>query len=519
MLLIVAVLSGLISRNNFRSVQRVVNSEVRYQNLVHRLPQMLFTLNRNGEILWTNMAAYAILGLPSKAAIGSKIRDHMVDSDGFRLEKTGTRGTFQVRDFNGNIKYVDCIIQPTETRESDVAWEGSITDVTDRELALAQREEMASRLFQYQKMESLSTLASGMAHDFNNILQTAYDIIDRVGDETGEEGTRRDMMMISEVLTDAKFLVSELLAVGRKQPLDYTTMDIREFVKKVVPHFHEQIGEMYSVDLQNQPMWIQGDPNYLKRIMQNFFGNARDAMPDGGAISIEVFAEHKAGIAGNVVIRFSDTGPGIPEQLVDKIFDPFFTTKKAGKGTGLGLALVRRVVLLHNGQIQVERTGPDGTTFRIEIPQSEEAGEDRDTRAMMSSRKKARVLLLDDDAKIRDILKFFLTELDYRVCEGNTLQEGVRALKRYKKDCDVVILDWRLGGENPHKVIEKLRAIKKDLIVIVVSGYPPNEKSIKQMNIYRWFTKPYDKNRLDLELQRVLHLKDRETPISPGTPA
>jgi PAS domain S-box-containing protein len=517
MLLTVSVLSGLISRNNFLSVQRVVSSEVRYHNLVHRLPQMLFTLNRNGEIVWSNMAAYAILGIPSKAIVGSKIRDHMVDPDSFRLEKQGTRGTFQIRDFNGNVKFVDCMIQPTEKDEGGAAWEGSMGDVTDRELALTQREEMANRLFQYQKMESLSTLASGMAHDFNNILQVAYDIIDKVGNETQEDTTRRDMMLISEALTDAKFLISELLAIGRKQPLDYTTMDMGQFLKEVVPRFEEQLGENYSVEMNiaEEPMWIQGDPN-LKRIFQNFFGNARDAMPDGGAITIESFVERRAGEAGNVVIRFSDTGTGIPQQYLDKIFDPFFTTKKAGKGTGLGLALVRRVVLLHNGQIQVERTGEEGTTFRIEIPESESAGEDRDTKSILLSRKTTRLLLLDDDPKIRDILRFFLTDLDYKVSEATTMEEGVRALKKYKKTCDVAILDWKLGGDNPRKVIESLREIRPDIIIIVVSGYPPNEKDISEMNIYRWFTKPYDKNRLDLEVQKALYVREKQQSTSPG---
>ncbi|MBD3390972.1 MAG: response regulator [Chitinivibrionales bacterium] len=512
MLLIVSILSGLISRNNFLSVQRVVTSEVRYHNLVHRLPQMLFTLNRGGEIVWANMAAYSILGIPSKAVVGSRLRDHMVDPDGFKLDKFGTRGTFQIRDFNGNIKFVDCIVQPTEKDDSGASWEGSMTDVTERELALTQREEMSSRLFQYQKMESLSTLASGMAHDFNNILQTSYDIIDRVGKETKEDQTRREMMLISETLTDAKFLISELLAIGRKQPLDYTPMDLGPFIKEIVPHFEEQIGETYSValDIADDPLWIQGDPNYLKRIFQNFFGNARDAMPDGGAITVEAFLEQKAGEASNVVVRFSDTGTGIPPHLLDKIFDPFFTTKKVGKGTGLGLALVRRVVLLHNGQIHVEKTGADGTTFRIEIPESESGGEDRDTKSILLSRKATRVLLLDDDPKIRDILKFFLTDLDYKVCEGTTMAEAERAIRRYRKDCEIAILDWKLGGENPRKVIQNLRAIRPDLVIIVVSGYPPSEKDISEMGIFRWFTKPYDKNRLDLEIQKALHLKERD---------
>jgi PAS domain S-box-containing protein len=511
MLLIVAILSGLISRNNFLSIQRVTASEVRYHNLVHRLPQMLFTLNRAGELLWANMATYSILGIPSKAIVGSKLHDYMTEPDSFKLENQGTRGTFQMRDFNGRTRFVDCIIQPVKNDEGRVAWEGSITDVTERELALTQREEMSSRLFQYQKMESLSTLAGGMAHDFNNILQTSYDIIEKVAEETKEDTTRKNMALISEVLTDARFLISELLAIGRKKPLDYMSLDVSAFVKDVMPKYREQIGEKFNLEIKvpEHPLWIQGDPNYLKRIFQNFFGNSRDAMPNGGTVTVEAFSEKRAGETGIIVIRFCDTGTGIPQQFVDKIFDPFFTTKKAGKGTGLGLALVRRVVQLHNGQVRIEKTDAEGTVFRVEIPESESSGNNADTKSILLSRKNTRLLLLDDDPKIRDILKFFLNELNYSVCEATTQEEGIRALMRYHQDCDVVIMDWMLGGDNPKTVIDRLRGIKSDIIIIVVSGYPPNEKDIKELNIFRWFTKPYDKNRLDLEIQRALHMKEK----------
>jgi PAS domain S-box-containing protein len=515
-LIMVALLSGFISRKNFLSIQKVALSEVRYHNLVHRLPQMLFTLDKEGKFLWSNMASFTIIGIPSKAISGRNIRDYMVNAESFRLEKMGVRGTYQVKDFNGNVKFVDCTISPADKDENGVVWEGSKEDVTDRELALTQREEMGNRLFQYQKMESLSTLASGMAHDFNNILQTSYDIIDRVGTQTREDNTRRNMMLLSETLTDAKFLVSELLAIGRKQPLDYSALDVGHFITDIVPLYRDQLGPNYrlDVDVPPQPLWIQGDANYLKRIFQNFVGNARDAMPGGGTMTIQAFPESKAGETGTVVIRVSDTGTGIPPGIVDKIFDPFFTTKKAGKGTGLGLTLVRKIVTLHNGQIRVEKTGATGTTFRIEIPESEQGGEGRDTKFIMMHRRTGTLLLLDDDHKIRDILKFFLTDFGYKVIEGANSEEGVAVMEQHKEDCRVVIMDWRLAGENPHKVIDKLRSVNPQAVIIVVSGYPPREKSIEEMNIFRWFTKPYDKNRLDLEVQKALYVQPKNGPVS-----
>ncbi len=507
-LLIVGVLSGLTSRNNFKSIQKVSNSEVRYHNLVHRLPQMLFTLNAQGDFLWANMASYAILGIPSKIIHGRNIRDFIIQPEQFRLDPFGTRGTFQVSDFNGTVKFVDMNIQPVDEKDSPVGWDGSMVDVTDRELAIGQREEMANRFFQYQKMESLGTLASGMAHDFNNILQTVNDLTERVSVQTGEEETKKQMKLISETLVDAKFLVSELFALGRKKPLDYSTIEIISFLRETIPLLTEQLGSSYSVNLNTaeDALFVQADPNYLKRIFQNFFGNARDAMPQGGSITIDCFAVRKQGEANNVVIRFSDTGTGIPEVLQEKIFDPFFTTKKPGKGTGLGLALVRRIITLHNGQVSIENSDAEGTTFRIEIPESDRGDLDIDTKSVMLNRIKTTILILDDDPKIRDILRFFLNELKYEVLEASTCEQGENALRDHIDDCRVLIMDWRLGNENPHTVVEKLRALKGDLIVFVVSGYPPLEKSINELKIYRWFTKPYDKSRLDLEIQKALYL-------------
>jgi len=132
-----------------------------------------------------------------------------------------------------------------------------------------------------------------------------------------------------------------------------------------------------------------------------------------------------------------------------------------------------------------------------------------DTKSVLVNRIPASVLLLEDDRKIRKILTFFLTDLSYTTLEASTPDEGVALLKEHP-ECQVLIMDWRLGNEDPHRVIEQLRKIRNGLIVIVVSGYSPKQNSIKKMNIFRWLTKPYDKNRLDLEIQKALYVRSKE---------
>jgi PAS domain S-box-containing protein len=514
MLLIVASVSGFVSRGNFKSIEAIVSSKIQYHRLVHRLPQMLFSLDRSGRFVWCNSAAYNVLGIPAKAMAGRRLHDFLVDESELTLahDRPMVRGTFRIADFNGRTKWVECTFRRAGNGDPSIEWEGTMADVTERELAISQREEMVQRLFQYQKMESLGTLASGMAHDFNNILQTMMDLTERVEGQTKEEETRRGMELMSETLTDARFLVSELFALGRKKPLNYSTMNLVAFLRKIVPQFAGQLGEQCEIklDARDDALWVQGDSDYLKRVFQNLFGNARDAMPGGGTVTVSCSAERRRGGAGNVVVTVADTGTGIPKALAEKVFDPFFTTKKPGKGTGLGLALVRRIVSLHNGRVEIAKSDDTGTTFRITIPESEQSGLDSDTTSILRERIPATVLLLDDEPKIRDILRIFLSDLGYTIHEAASEAEGKRVLSAHKKECGVLVMDWKLGDEDPVEVLEALRAIRSDLIVFVVSGYEPDERKVEELNICRWFTKPYDKARLDLEIQRALHHRARD---------
>lgn len=507
--LMVSVLSAVVSINNYRTLMKEVSSDVRYHNLVHRLPEMIFTLDTNGNVLWANSASYSLMGLPAQVFVGKNIKSFLMRPEGFRLDSKGLKGTFEMQDANKNHKFVDCILQYSTGDCSQPVFEGIMSDVTDRELAISQREEMVNRLFQYQKMESLGTLASGMAHDFNNILQTVKDITAMVSRQSSEVETKRKMELIDETISDAKFLVSELFALGRKKLFDHRAVNLNELVRNLVPHYRGQLGERYDIQFRecSHECWVQGDPDYLKRVFQNLFGNARDAMPEGGTITVSLQPEVDKEESGTVVMRVSDMGTGIPAELREKIFDPFFSTKKPGKGTGLGLALVRRIIMLHNGNVFVEKSCSTGTVFRIELPLSAPANpRGRMEAQKIVDRQSCTVLLLDDDPKIRDVLKFFLGEFRYPVCEASNCDEAKVELARNVEECRVLIMDWNLGNDDPAQVIRSLRSIREDLAVIVVSGYPPpQQKKIDLLGIQKWFTKPYDKFLLDLEIQKVLN--------------
>lgn len=508
-LLITAGICEFLARNNLKLLENGKKPEESFDDQNGSLPLLFLKLDKTGSIIWSSINSK--FGITSQEMAGRNISDFIDESEYFQFDGQSVEGTFRVRNFPEEIKYIDCAIHVPDKRDTNLL-EGYMIDVSDRERAILQSEKMEKKLFLYKKMESLGTLASGMAHDFNNILQAISDVVERVNTDTSEPDTKNGMELIAETLDDAGFLISELAALGRKKPLNYAPLNIPEFLREIVSFYGKQLGDQYDLELNvvEENLWVQGDADYLKRIFQNLFGNARDAMPDGGYFTIECFLTQVEGGDRSVVIRFSDTGIGIPENIIEKIFDPFYTTKKKGKGTGLGLALVSRIVTLHKGQIFVEKSNSQGTTFRIEIPECEKDTSGFDTRIIYIKRLTASVLLLDDDPKIRKILNFFLTDLSYKTFEASTMNEGLDILKKNVNECKILIMDWKLKDSEPYTVIKKFRELNPELIIIVVSGYSPSKKAIKKMNIFRWITKPFDKDHLDLEIQKALHLAEKE---------
>jgi two-component system, cell cycle sensor histidine kinase and response regulator CckA len=301
-----------------------------------------------------------------------------------------------------------------------------------------------------------------------------------------------------------------LLSLGSSDALSLARIDVREFVGGVARSLNERAGDKWDIRAETgaEPLWVRADREYLKRAVENLAWNAVDAMAEGGTVQLACSAEATGDGGRDIVLRVSDSGGGIPADMLDRIFDPFVSGKAPGKGTGLGLSLTQHIVSLHKGTIAVERTSMLGTTFRIALPEAEVLEVDSDTRWMSSKRRQARVLVLDDDEKIRDVLKSFLRDLKYEVVEAKNGAEAKAELLRYRESCRVLVMDWRIEGEKPGESIRSLRRIREDLIVIVISGYAPDLRAVESFGIRRWFTKPYDRAILDLEIQRALYLAD-----------
>ncbi|MBN1982698.1 MAG: response regulator [Chitinivibrionales bacterium] len=509
-LLIASFVTSLVSCSYLKTALKILDSEGALRNLGKVLPIILFKVDREGTVIWAEVTSPHHFGLESNAMVGKDIR-YFIDAAELYLRAEALRRTYKAKNFNKEVLFIDCSLH---FNENDGTWEGSFVDVTDRQHAIVQREEMEQRLFQYQKMDSLGALASGMAHDFNHILQTIAGLSDRITAATQEPETKKHISEITSSLSEAHLLTTELVALGRKKPLNYSFLQVDAFLRDIMPHYAVQLGGKFELKLllSDELLSIQADSTYLKRVFQNLIGNAQDAMPEGGTITIEAFKMMRSESAeSTVVIRVSDTGAGIAPMIADRIFDPFFSTKKKGKGTGLGLAVVRRIVALHKGTISLEKSDSSGTVFRIELPFCDRDENDVDTKKVLLNRINAHLIILDDDERMRKINSFFLSEFSYTTFEAATVDEGLAIVQNNLAYCCVLLLDWKMPNHDPHKVIQAFRTIKPDLIIIVVSGYQPDHSILKNRTVFRWITKPYDRYRLDLEIQKALYLKNKST--------
>jgi len=334
------------------------------------------------------------------------------------------------------------------------------------------------------------------------------DSIDRLIGEVNEPCVTERLVRIKDQIGQAQYLASELLSLGSDYQLSFDKVEVRAFLAMVIVALRERFDPKYRIEYTggDTPLPIRADTRHLRRVFENLVGNACDAMPEGGVVTLWAGRLKRPGGVDSVAVHVADTGTGIAEGILDKVFDPFVTTKGPGKGTGLGLALVQHLVNLHKGTISVERSGPAGTTFCLEFPAADTLEINRDTHWMLSPRQRTRVLVLDDDPRIREVLRAFLVGLKYDTCEAGSLAEARRELTHWRTECRVLVMDWHIEGEEPSRILRELRAIVPSLLVIVVSGYLPDRAAIRDLGICRWFTKPYDRNLLDVEIQRTLFM-------------
>jgi nitrogen-specific signal transduction histidine kinase len=354
---------------------------------------------------------------------------------------------------------------------------------------ITEQRRLEEELRQAQKLEAIGQLAGGVAHDFNNILAV---IIMQTGLTAMEEGltdtAREGLRQIHLAAERAANLTRQLLAFSRRQVMQPRDLDLNEVVTNLTKMLQRIIGEdvWLEMRLYPTPLMTHADAGMLDQVLMNLAVNARDAMPKGGRLIIETTArEISAAEAAALLdvkpghyvgLSVSDTGCGIPPEILPRIFEPFFTTKEPGKGTGLGLATVFGIVKQHGGCIQVASEPGRGTTFEVYLPALAEtttAASEAESRPGPRGGTET-ILLVEDDADVRLVTRITLERHGYRVLEA---PDGLAALELWRQHRDAVALlltDLVMPGElDGRELAQRLRADRPQLKVIYTSGYSP----------------------------------------------
>ena len=353
---------------------------------------------------------------------------------------------------------------------------------------ITERKRLEEQLLQSQKMEAVGQLAGGVAHDFNNILTAIVGYADLLAAEFTGTNSRHleDLEEIRKAARRAAALTRQLLAFSRKQVLEPRIIDMNGVVMNLEKMLRSLISENISLQthLATDLAAARADPNQLEQVIMNLAINARDAMPEGGSLTIETgnatldedyAAQHVSVLPGEyVMLAVTDTGCGMDEHTKARIFEPFFTTKAPGRGTGLGLSTVYGIVKQSGGNIWLYSEPNKGTTFKVYLPAVHAAPEDIGKLAPpeLAQRGGGTVLLVEDDDQLRRLAHRALAAQGYTVLEAERGATALDIARRHKGVIDLLLTDVIMPDTNGRKLADALRASRPGLRVLFMSGYP-----------------------------------------------
>ncbi|HEX6026931.1 MAG TPA: ATP-binding protein [Solirubrobacter sp.] len=347
---------------------------------------------------------------------------------------------------------------------------------------VSERKRLESRLAEAEKMEAIGRLAGGVAHDFNNLLTVITGYAEIL---LARDGESEELGEIARAANQAAALTRQLLAFSRRQVLHPKILDLNEIVAGMETMLHRIIGDDVSVGIKLAPNLapVEADRAQIERVILNLAANARDAMPDGGALTIEtanvdVDAEQVAshgddGITGpHVLLAVSDTGHGMDEEVAKHLFEPFFTTKGAGTGTGLGLATVFGVVKQSGGGIYVYSEPGRGTTFKIYLPAATAPAAQSETVAEPEPQGGTEtIMVVEDDDGVRELVRLMLEANGYEVLAVQDAEEAARVCTERPSGVDLLLTDVMMPEVNGRALAERLGALSPSMRILFMSGY------------------------------------------------
>jgi len=492
MLLWLVVSGGIIflSRNLQGKQKKLAESEWKFRTLSEFSNDWDFWITEGNRIAFMSPSCTEITGYTQEEFFADPeliVRIiHPEDRQAWRLHLEHFRAVqheeMELRIFTkgGQVKWLSHVCGPIFIGNEFLGRRANNRDITDRK-------KLEEQLLQSQKMESLGILAGGVAHDFNNMLTAVMGYSSLLEhDESLSEKARIYVSNMVSVSERARTLTASLLAFSRKQIIQPSTINLNSALERIAKLLKRLIGEDIELRIKYAAVErsVFADPHQIEQALMNLATNARDAMPDGGVLSIETsLCRLEAGTAlqyntqpgDYMVLSVSDTGSGIDKNDLPHIFEPFFTTKEKGKGTGLGLSMVYGTIRQQGGFITTYSEKGGGATFRIYLPVADREGSGPEAPgegvAEIDFRGSETLLVGEDDEAVRGLLKDVLEYYGYSVVLAADGEEAVRSYAQNRDRVAMVILDVMMPKMNGRAAYEAIKAMSPDVKTLFISGY------------------------------------------------
>ncbi len=480
-----------------RAEEELRSSEAKFRAVSEAASDAIVAVDQYASVVSWNTAAAKMFGYTAKEMLGQSLEcivpERYREPQRAAMSRLLTYGESAVRDHPRELHGLrkDGTEFPAEfsvgawMKGGELYFSGIVRDLTERNRAAEELRKRDEKLRHSQKLEALGTLAGGVAHEFNNLLQSIQGYTAYAMEGLADDDTRRhDLELVLKASRRAAALTRQLLGFSRREMLQFSDLDLNQVVRESARLLQPLIGEHIRLELSldEHAGNVHADAAHLQQLLINLCVNARDAMPSGGQLLIKtepvVLDKRSVTVYPNLepgrylALTISDTGCGMTKDVLEHAFDPFYTTKEVGQGTGLGLSAVYGVVTQHKGTVRVYSEPGVGTSVKVMLPVIEGPVEsDEKPPAVPGARPSETILVAEDEPLVRELAVRTLSSAGYQTIQAADGAEALHEFESRPHEISLVLLDVVMPGMNGHDVYQRMRLLDPDVKAIFTSAY------------------------------------------------